>query len=578
MCPTAVGATLRRLVFSGLAGGLAWLVILGPQVPHAQSEDAGAAPSDSAQVIDMDLLLEQLADTIPSPPEDGICGARPLTPFDLPARPHAPALGVVLSDGHAARWDPLSSYLGQLYWPMEMACSALGASLIWDPESFRGRLLIDTLNLGFVVGGEVIHCADSALQMSAPVLYIDNRLLLPVEALALIVPPFLSDRFTYQRDPHRLIQKPTLPVIEGLGIEDEAGRTVLRWHLPARPQARLLTDGVHALVVELPGMQVDPLHPPRPAAGVQACLYAIEQSREGARFTFHVAPSVLGWRSLWRAERREFHVSLTSQAEDLTEWAAFDRWPAVPRPPANPSRVQVVMVLPHASAEDWKGGPEVDVDGVFDLVCALGRRVGDELEDVGFDVTYVDDPGRQAWPGGWAAQANAEGGGVCVSLQPNICGDSLAAGYRIVSAAAGPGERPLVPVERLAEQMTRTAAERDPWEGRLGRLMPMGLRAWSAVAAEHSAASARLAWELELHLRAAQIAAQGVVPIQPVVRQRWPGSALEGLDMPGVILYLGRMGLGPASPSDADWAAVDGIAAGIARALEAFAGNEGEGE
>jgi hypothetical protein len=523
----------------------------------APAPEAGLdpAPGDSLQPPDLLTAIWQLYDSLPPPPFDGGCGLPPAAPFRLPERPASPSLGVVFTDGRTARWDSLEAHDGSLYWPMEEACSALDATLVWDAAHRRGRLLVDTLAIRFAVGEASFECADSTLRAGAPTLQFGDRLLLPLDALPLLVEAFLSPRFAYSRDSRLLVQRPALPPAE-LEVFTDVGRTHLVWLLDREPPARLWTDGGRTLVVELPGVGVDPQATPGGSAA-GTCLRGVWPGPGGTRFVFRLDPSVRAWQTQWRRDRRTYDVILSTRREDLGRFESFPRWLPARQ---GESRTVVVLVMPGPSAPRGRRGGDARHDAANEFVCALGERIGEALEARGLSAVFIeDDPSADASRSA-VARANASEAAAGLWLEADVCGDSLAAGYRIVGAVVRQGQRPLQPLEIGGAQGGRAS----PGEA------ASALRPWESVAPEHAEPSDDLAWLLDLHLRAAQMASGLSEPFPRIVRQHWPGGPLEGLDMPGAVLYVGRSGPEPLFPSERDWNDLERVGEAIALSVEAF--------
>lgn len=548
-------ARLRRCS-TGWGALLLGVALALPATVRAQLAAQDAALPDTLAPPDLQTVVWQLYDTLPPLVGNRACELAPEAPFVLPPRPRQPVLGVIFADGRPARWDPLEIQGGQLYWPMEDACAALGATLIWDPDLFLGRLLIDTLTVRFAVGAEIFHCADSARQATAPVLYLGNHLLLPVDAIDLMVDPFLSHRFAFSRDSLLLRQRSGLPAAR-FELYTDLGRTHLVWHLDRQPAASLQTDGARTLAVELSGVGVDLRRPPRAAVAGDACLRGVWPMKGGTRFLFRIDPGTVAWQTLWSRERREFHVVLSSQELDRGRLDAFPRWPALRAP--RESSANVVLALPGGAGSRGRDGR---LDAANEYVCALADRIGSALRARGHAALLLEDDGSEDPALRATAQANARGGALCLFLEADACGDTLAQGYRIVTAATRPGARSLLAVGDPQRSTARgLRVERDG--------AGPALRPWESVAPQHAERSEDLAWFLDLHLRAVRVV-NGAASRGRVIRQQWPGDPLEGLDMPGAVLYVGRSSAAAGFPAEADWNGLEGVGEAIALAIEAF--------
>jgi hypothetical protein len=461
---------------------------------------------------------------------------------------------VIFADGRPARWDSLVILGDHWYWPMELACSALGASLVWDPLGFAGEIRLDTLACRFVVGGEVFHCGERAVQLSAPILYLTNRLLLPLSFVPRVVVACLSDRFVFLPDSLVLAQRPRGPTCSGMRIQLVRDRTYLRWDLTREPQVTLWTDGAARLIVDLPGVFVDPLACPSPEPRAGTCLQSVRPYAGGTQFVFRVASSVVGWRTQWQSDRNEFRVILSSLPDDLGRWKAYKHWPRDLPGPRAIHDGQVVLVLPQIAGRLPQGVSHPDDESAHGFARTLGERIATALEGLGLSVVIVTDPGPTS-RSSWTAAVNSHGGFACVCLRPDFVGPAVAQGYRVVSAAAVSGGLSPLSLEEMARDASR--------DGEQHADQP-GFRRWAAISPTHGRAAEMLSWMIALHLQAA-------VPSVSVRRQCWPSAPLRGLDMPGVILYVGSLGEGTSFPDGDDRLALERVAEAVALSLEAFA-------
>ncbi|MCK4304181.1 MAG: hypothetical protein KAY24_08070 [Candidatus Eisenbacteria sp.] len=471
-------------------------------------------------------------------------------PFLLPPRPGPRYLGLIFADGRPAYWDSLLSYGRNYYWPVEHACAALGATLFWDPALLRGELRIDSLSFGFVVGGEVIHCGETAYQMAPPVLYLGNRLLLPLDFLPMVVDSILSDTFLFKADSLYLIQRALGPPAPPMQMQQVGNRTYIKWRIPEQPEATFETDGIGGLSVDIPGVFVDPLDPPRAQRRDGARLYAIGPNVKGTEFLFRVDSSVRAWRLQWRTDPGELTLTLSANAGDL-KYRTYHPWSAAARADELNREGAVVLVLPREKAGAYAGG---DRRG---FLRAIGTRVKTVLEErLGLRVVVIED----SKDSGWVPEANARGGGACLCLRFDMAGDKWLPGCRIVTAPSRPGERPLTPLDEKGGQGAPPGVSK---EERSAGGLPLGLRRWESVGASHAEGTGDLAWLLAFCL-------QREFPKAAIRRPHWPVAFLEGLDMPGAILYIGDLNSGTTPGHENAGQTIDCLVSAVARALGSF--------
>ncbi|MBD3235845.1 MAG: hypothetical protein GF330_04005 [Candidatus Eisenbacteria bacterium] len=498
------------------------------------------------------MLGERLGDLLAARPasQRAGCGGSPVGPLLLPAPPPGAVLGVRFCDGRASRWDRLWVIGGRWFWALEDACSALRATLFWDPAWLEGELVVDSLRVRLVVGSELLRCGEQMIQLADRVLYLENRLLLPVSFASRIVGRLLPERWHFDADSLLLSQRPPGPGITRLRIQEARERVYLRWDVTERPDEQLLFDGAGRLIVEMGGMQADPrgdLTPP-PRAG--ACLRAIWPHSRGTRFIFAIGEPVAGWRTEWRGDRGEFRIVLTTAQADLNGWQAFQPWPATvgAEGPGGPTVLAgrreaepLILVLPSLESEP-RQQRDAQTQAALRFVRQLGEQLAAAWAALGGEVQIIEQlDSRTRAP--WTAAVNATGRGICLRLVPDFVGDAVARGYRIVTVSRAPSD------QALRDLQAPPAAQ--------------SLRPWADVASPHLGTNAQLAWILALHLQAA-------APEATVRREGWPVAALRGLDMPGAVLYVGRRGEAEAYPGVEDESSLAQTAEAIALGLEAF--------
>jgi len=414
------------------------------------------------------------------------------------------------------------------YWSCEAACQALGARLIWNPEQLCGELQIDSLHCRFMVGGEVIHGGDQAWQLRAPILYAENRLLLPMDFVELAADTLVPGRFRFSPDSLLLIQRPEGEVIELPTIEQVGRRTYVRWRLSEQRDARLRGDGASGLIVEIDGVGVDPAGGGAPAPRSGGCLWAVRPYASGTAFSLKVSSDVRAWRFRWRNDQTLLELTLSENDGDRA-YRSYHRW----EPP-----LQARGTLPDAPiALRIPGTDEIEAAGdnlVGTAICQAqecGRTLAQMLEQAGHEVILLEEGDETDW----VAMANQNRARLGLSVRPGQVGGHLLPGIRIVTYDNLPGHLPL-------EQLETKPTPRSGDDG-LSAASRALMRPWNTVSAAHG----------PLNLQFGRTISSGLgraFPAEAVYHLQWPTMALEGLDLPGAVVYLGALDpnqiLGPA--------------------------------
>jgi hypothetical protein len=454
------------------------------------------------------------------PPAAGDCPAAPAGPHRLPPRPQGNWLGLVFADGRQSCWDSLNAAGGVLYWPLERAAYALNARVVWDPELMRGELVFaDTVQCAFIVGAEFLHCGPLAMQMRAPVLYLGNRVLLPVDCLSLMTREILADRFRFSENPPLLLQRPASGPLATMTSEQVGNRSYFAWKLPDSRDVSFTTDGFGTITLDVPGVRLDPAHPPQPEPRAGGCLWAVRPSSAGVAYVLRVDPGIRAWRIQAREQGGEVRLALSANASDRDR-EGYRPWDPPHARERGKDSGPVVLVLPDPQEGDLAEAP----GDVKSLLREVADQVRARLADGEIDVVIMETAGRSNWQRGIGARVPS----VCICLLPDLAGRTLPPGLRLVTAEPLPGERPAFPLDELPAPLAA------PAKGTGGADGPV-LRRWEAVATAHAGGTHRLAWLMQLYL-------ETEFPSGPFTRGHWPGALLDGIDAPAVALYFGEVG------------------------------------
>ncbi len=532
LLPAIFAVTITLLLLTGVSSGQGFdrPVPVKPETDPARSSEPLYSPDDisasnpdtltSARTIwDSDSLLFCNLDSLKLGNEIN----RPVRgPFRLPPRPSRHALGIIFADGRPSRWDSLYVYGSNRYWSADRACNAVGASLAWDPELMRGEIKIDSLSCGFVVGGEVIHCGPLALQMGAPVIYIDNRLLLPLDFIKRMTETTLSQKFHYNSAAKLLVQISPLPASADLYIQQIGNRTYIKWPLSAQPEAKISLDGAFGITVSIPDVYINPEKPPEPKARRGSCLWSIVPTPRGTDFTFRVGPAIKAWRLKWHADHNELGLTLTSNAADLA-YRTYFPWTTPAVIPSSDSITDVILIIPGNDTGDDVSDLELDA------VCCIrdtGEQIKLALEESGYSVLLLTDTERS----NLVPALNAQGARLCLMLKPLLAGDRIFPGCNLVAAPDRPGTRPFALFDRDAAPGSGQARQRTA----TSQSETLAMRPWRRIAPAHAGSVREFSSLLSIFLRDAFAPA-------PIRCERWPLLNLEGLDMPALALYLGDL-------------------------------------
>ena len=370
----------------------------------------------------------------------------------------------------------------------------------------------------------MLRCKGSAWQMSAPVLYLDNRLWLPVDFARFAADSLVPGAFQFLSDSLLLVQRTPDEPVPHVRLRQVGNRTYLTWKLSERPPARLQTDRLEFLGVDLPGIYVDPLSPPAPEPREGACLSSVEPYPGGTRFIFRVDARVRAWREQWRPDAREYRLTLSANEGDLA-YRTYHPWDALRASEEAVPPGPIVLVLPDAPHPS--DGPVVQE--AVRYVREIGRRVAERLEKAAEEVRVYEEMGDDAW----APVVNARSGSVCLGLRADLAGEALLPGCRIVTHLGPAAQRPFVPLEALPGRHTGSTPEDLPRGG-----APAPLRLWEGISIPYAAHTDALCGKLGGFLAAD-------FPAADIRFEEWPAAFLEGLDLPAAILYLGELESAP---------------------------------
>jgi hypothetical protein len=132
-----------------------------------------------------------------------------------------------------------------------------GHGVVWDPETYRGSVQVDSTSVGFLLDAPMLWLGEEVLQLAQPVVYHNEQVLLPFAIVDAVLVPALGERARYDADTGVLELGGGEPRLRGLRVERDARRLELSLD-PMPLNRRLLWDPSGILAVQIIGVFLPP--------------------------------------------------------------------------------------------------------------------------------------------------------------------------------------------------------------------------------------------------------------------------------------------------------------------------------
>ena len=365
-----------------LAACIGWFVV--PSVPRSErptpSGPSGADPATSN----------------PADPDPTTSSPVTSNPAALPddVRSLPDSLEVRFGDGRSDLLLPVHKRSDGAYLRAGDLGRICGRGFVWDPDTYRGRIDVDTTSVSFLLDSPLFWTQEEILQVAERTVYEDNQLWLPLSLLDAVLAPTYGERMVWDRKRGQLSLAAPRPWLDDLEF-DRSGNTL---DISIRPlpegDYRMRWDPLGELVVEIRGLrlppgQTQPTFSDRDVRGVR-----LEARPGGMAVRVSVAP---GWVGARIQERDgELRVGMTQILRDVQRGEA-DLLTSF-HPPSVPDRAWGSRVVIEVSPSGSGGSTENR------YLEDLASEIANQLED-GFrhQVVFVPDrreEGRKRGPTG----------------------------------------------------------------------------------------------------------------------------------------------------------------------------------
>lgn len=447
----------------------------------------------------------------------------PLDPGTVPDSLH-----LSFRDGRAPRAIAVWKRRDGVYLDINDLVPITGEGYTWDPESYRGHIQIDSLGVNFTLDTPLFWAGSQVHQLSAPVRYADERLLVPYDILERIIVPTLGARAAWNAKDGTLRLTPPEPWLRTLEITRENDRLLITVGPSTETTHRLRWDPQGRLELQVRGLALPPdFGTPRfQVAGLERV--DVRPTLEGFQVLATVDAGWIGARSRVFPEASTFRVELTTSI-DAVEKGDFELltayFDATDRPRGTgPGRVLLEVSGPRGSSDGQR---------YLDQLADELRRVLEE--EFRHDVEFVrdrKDEGRQRGRYGLPEMPPVPDGDCWIGLRLESYPSGGANHILLVHSGMPPHFEDLP-----AQVPTAGAPIVSPSGGQVLALPHSSSQArgqrmvpWGQIPRMYAPSSARLANTLAEHLEAD-------LKFRPVRSVARPARVFRGVAMPAVLVY-----------------------------------------
>lgn len=500
------------------------------------------------------------------PPAAPADSSRPAAPaFDEKKWPDVPdSIEVEFGDGRPAVSFAVYKTGEGPYLDLADLARITGGDYVWDPETYRGALGVDSVEVSFTLDAPLFWVPDNVVQTPNPVRYEGESVRLPYAALDQVILPLLGERARWDPKTGRMRIAGPRPWLEKIELDRERSRVRLRVSPLGAWSHRVRWDPSGLLTLEIRGLYLPPdFQPPSPRVrGVEHLR--VLPTPSGLVATLFLEPGWSGVRSREETGEGLFSVELTKSMQEVDR-GSFDLLSSYQRPPGTTSEERRRILI-----EVSTSGPITGPDRRY--LENLSEQLRSQLEDrFGHEVILVPDrkaEGRIRGPRGLPEMPGVPAGDCWIGLRLESYPSSEARDFLLVFPGQAP--RMMEVSSQLAESGAPLPASGGgqvtappPRDGRGGSDPGVRMVPWGQVPRLFRAASERLAGILADHL-------EGELKFRPVRRVSRPARVFRGVGMPAVLIYpaveADRTGLRALSAPDQ----VEGVARSLAFGIDEF--------
>ncbi len=431
----------------------------------------------------------------------------------------------------------LRSEAGVSYLDLGDVARLTGEGYVWNPETFRGSIRVDSTDVAFLIDSPLVWVAGRTRQLEAPIRFHDERVLLPFSIVDDVLAPRLGERCRWDAETGRLTLAGPGPWLSVADVQVDPGRLIVRLGpLPDARAARVRHDPGGQLTVELRGVGLPVDFAPPTASGRGLVRVEVSPRSDGLEFRLDLDRNWIGLRSRFTGSDRVLTMELTDRPIDLEGAARFEPLVSFGAPPrrrdeATPRRI----VLERGGPSDSSSlGAQVLSALVQELRFTLERDFRYEVDVIGDREAAARVRGRDPGP--------APMGDVWIGLRLERYPSSSAREFLVVvpdppvrwetvAREAVGVDTTLVSNDQEKQARSgfwrRLVSRRGGSPGSLARMRPVP---WGQTGRVEAAASQALAQTIADHLRSEM----GDRPVRVVGR---PARVFRGVASPAVLLY-----------------------------------------
>lgn len=401
-----------------------------------------------------------------------------------------------------------------------------GGGFQWNPETWRGSFLVDSLEVRFSLDSPVFWVGSNPVQAPGPVRYRDERLRLPLGLIDAVVAPILGPACRWDPATGRLHLAGRRPWLESLALEGSGTTAALRCAPIDLASLRLRWDPLGFLLVEGRGPHLGPGTLAVAGRADGAGVRWVRSTARGFEVMLQLDPRWAGVRLRADEGGTVSVVELTAQErevargryEALTVWAA----PASHRPVGGgPGRTILIELAPPPPSAGLRG------DCLVGLATVLRQILEQEF---GHIVVPVEDRGELSTfrsPAGLPETPGVPSGDCWVGLRLDARSPGEAPEFTLVVPGPVPHREPVGRnALESAESTGDVLADRDGGGGGPLEEIPP----WGQVPRLFAAGSGRLARVMADHL---DYEWEG----RPVRIHARPSRIFRGIGAPAVLVY-----------------------------------------